>query len=84
MPEDGSDFVESVGSFQDINEVKNHHRGAAEPAEIQPGMLHSRSTDNRLIHRTNGQSYLIFQGEPVCVNNEVVCVNNQVVVILPV
>lgn len=85
MPEDGSDFTESRGTWQDINEVKNHHRGPIEPSEIQEGMLHSRSTDDRLIHRASArQSYLIFQGDILCMDNEVLCMDNEVLVWLPV
>jgi len=85
MPASGADFTESVGSYEDINEIKNNYRLATIPASIQSGMLFSRSTDDRLTHRASaGQDYLVFQGEPVCADNEVVCAANKVVVTLPV
>lgn len=85
MPANGADFAERVGSYEDINEIKNNYRLATIPGSIQPGMLFSRSTNDRLTHRVSAsQDYLIFQGEPVCANNEVVVANNSVVVALPV
>ena len=74
------DFCEEV-----CNLFKNHWRGAALPTGIQPGMIFSRNTDDRLTHRASaGQDYLVFQGQPVCAANEVVCADNEVVVVLPV
>lgn len=85
MPEDGSDFTESRGTWQDINEIKNHYRGPDVPSAIQEGMQHSRSTDDRLIQRASaGQNYLIFQGEPLCMDNEVLVMDNEILVCLPV
>jgi len=86
MSETGADYGQDyVGSYQDENDDKNHNRGTTIPIQIQPGMLFSRSTDDRLTHHASaGQDYLVFQGNPVCMNNEVVCMNNEVVVMLPV
>jgi len=85
MPQDGSDFTESRGSYQDINEIKNNYRGPDVPSEIQEGMEHSRSTDDRLIHRTSAeQNYLIFQGDILCMDNEMLVMDNEVLVWLPV
>jgi len=85
MPEDGSDFTESVGSFQDINEIKNNYRGPDVPSAIQEGMQHSRSTDDRLIQRASvGQNYLIFQGDILCIDNEPLIMDNEILVWLPV
>ena len=83
--EDGSNYTEGVYGYQDANEDKNHNRGATIPSSIQPGMLFSRSSDDKLIHRVSAsQNYLIFQGEPVCSDNQVVCADNKVVVVLPI
>ena len=85
MAETGADYVEGAFGYQDANEDKNHNRGITIPSSIQPGMLFSRSTDDRLTHRvSNGQNNLVFQGDIVCSNNEVVCSDNKVVVVLPV
>lgn len=76
----GEEWCESV-----VNFLKNNLRGATEPGSIQPGMLYSRSTDDRLTHRASaGQSYLVFQGDPLCADNEVLCADNEVLVWLPV
>lgn len=49
---DGQDFVSGdILSFQEGNRLKNHFRGSAVPASIQPGMLFSDSDDDRLRHR---------------------------------
>ena len=69
---------------QQYNRLKNLFRNTTEPGSIQPGMLFSRSTDNRLSHRADAENWLIFQGQPVCMGNVVVCMNNEVVVWLPV
>lgn len=48
---DGDDFISGdVGSYQEWNRIKNHWRGAAAPANIQAGMLFSRSSDDKLFH----------------------------------
>lgn len=74
------DYCEEVHNL-----IKNNWRGPTIAAGIQPGMLFSRSTDDRLTHRASAaQDYLIFQGDPVCAANEVVCADNSVVVTLPV
>jgi len=83
---DGDPFVDGdLLSFQQMNRVKDNFRLATIPSNIQPGMLFSRNTDDRLTHKVSaGQNYLVFQGDIVCANNEVVCANNQVVAVLPV
>lgn len=79
--------MEGFEAFCDAvyNAIKNNFRGATLPTDIQPGMLFSRNTDNRLSHNTGpGTDWLIFQGDPVCAANAVVCAGNEVVVVLPV
>lgn len=45
----GEDYVDGyVFGFQDANQLKDHWRGAASPANIQPGMLFSDSDDDEL------------------------------------
>jgi hypothetical protein len=49
---DGDDFINgAILSYQQANRLKNHWRGAAVPANIQPGMIFSKSTDDKLYHR---------------------------------
>lgn len=49
---DGDDFINgAILSFQEGNRLKNQWRGAAAPANIQPGMPFSSSVDDRLYHR---------------------------------
>ena len=48
----GDDFAwGSVGNYQQFNRLKNHFRGADVPSNIQPGMLFSRSSDDKMFHR---------------------------------
>jgi len=48
---DGDDFVNgAILSYQQANRMKNNFRGAAAPANIQPGMLFSGNVDDRLYH----------------------------------
>lgn len=55
MPQDGSDFAYGdVASHQDINEIKNHYRGATLPSNIQPGMIFSDEDDDKLHHAISG------------------------------
>ena len=85
-PLTGADFEggeEACDEF--INFLKNNWRGATIPSAIQPGMGYSRNTDDRFTQRVSaGQDYLIFQGDPLCMDNEVLCADNNVLVWLPV
>ena len=73
------DFCELV-----LNLMKNNWRGATIPTDAQPGMLFSRSTDDRLSHQASAQEYLIFQGAILCADNEILFADNEVLVTLPV
>lgn len=84
MAETGADYAEGAYGLQDANEDKNHNRGATIPSSIQPGMLFSRSSDDRLTHKASAQNYLIFQGDILCADNEVLCADNEVLVALSV
>lgn len=77
--EGGEEWCDTV-----INFLKNNLRGATPPSAIVAGMIYSRSTDNRLSHRADAENWLIFQGEPLCADNEVLCADNEVLVCLPV
>jgi hypothetical protein len=57
---DGDDFINgAIFSFQEANRMKNNWRGAAAPANIQPGMIFSDSDDDRLyIMGTNLQKII--------------------------
>ena len=49
---DGDDFINgAILSYQEANRLKNHWRGAATPANIQPGMIYSESAADHLYHR---------------------------------
>lgn len=51
----GDDLV--LGTFvpyQWLNDIKNHWRASAAPADIVPGMLFSDSDDDKLYHRVAG------------------------------
>jgi len=48
---DGDDFINgAILSYQEGNRIKNNWRGAASPANIQPGMLFSKSPGDKLYH----------------------------------
>ena len=84
MPANGSDFVEGEFGYQSANRLKNHDRGPTVPSSIQPGMLFSRSSDDRLTHKASGQEYLIFQGEILVLENEILFLENEILVWLSI
>lgn len=48
---DGDDFINgAILSYQEGNRMKNNWRGAAAPANIQPGMIFSKSPNDKLYH----------------------------------
>ena len=49
---DGDNFINgAILSYQEGNRIKNNWRGAAAPANVQPGMIYSDSTTDRIYHR---------------------------------
>lgn len=49
---DGDDFINgAILSYQEGNRIKNNWRGAAVPANFQPGMIYSESTTDKIYHR---------------------------------
>lgn len=60
----GDDAVlDDIFSFAIYNYNKNHWRGAAAPADKQPGMIRSDSDDERLFHRQAAAWKDIFQAD---------------------
>ena len=80
MPASGADFAEGAFPWQDANRNKNHSRRATAPTSMQPGMLFSRSSDDRLTHKASGQEYLVFQGDVLVVENELLFADNDILV----
>lgn len=78
----GADYLlDDDYAYQEANEDKNHNRSATLPTNIQPGMLHSKSTDNQVRHCTvaDTEGNILLQGNIICADNLVVCADNEVV-----
>lgn len=61
---DGDDPINgSLFSFEEWQRMKNNWRGAISPANIQPGMLFSDNTDDRLYHRGAIANRELYQHE---------------------
>jgi hypothetical protein len=83
MPANGSNITESVGAYQDFNEIKNHYSQNGVKAAVsaaQQGMILHEAGNNKLhCAKSSTDHNEILQGEIVCSNNQVVCSNNKVV-----
>jgi len=83
----GEDFEEELGSYEDINEIKNaHHQNDVVTVVYKAvaGMRLSDGRDGRLWHVVASYPGLTVDeilkaGTTVCLDNEVVCLDNEVV-----